>query len=55
MYNTLRTRKELVEILEDLLGDEFKSSEIVYLTDAELIQSIIDAAIYFRDQYNEIA
>jgi len=55
MYNTLPTRKELVEILEDLLGDEFDSSELVYLTEAELIHSIINTAIYFRDQWHENA
>jgi len=53
MDNNMPTRRELVEILEELLGDEFDSSELVYLNESELIHSIINTAIYFRDELNE--
>ena len=46
------TRRYLVETLENLLSDEFDSSELVYLTDDELIQRIIECAQYYQDQNN---
>jgi hypothetical protein len=46
------TRRYLVETLEGLLTDEFDSSELVYLTDEELIYQIIEAAEYYQQQYN---
>jgi hypothetical protein len=46
------TRRELVEHLEALLTDEFDSSELVYETDEQLIQRIIDAAYYYQREYN---
>jgi acyl carrier protein len=45
-------RKELVMHLEELLGDEFDSSELVYLTDEELIQTIINAAYFYQEYYH---
>lgn len=47
------TRRDIVEILENLLSDEFDSSELVYETDAQLLNRIIDCAIYYRDECNE--
>jgi len=34
-------RRELIEHLEELLSDEFDSSELVYLTKKELIKILI--------------
>ena len=45
-------RREIVEALEILLSDEFDSSELVYLTDDELIVRIINAAYYYMDNFN---
>jgi hypothetical protein len=46
------TRRYLVETLESLLTDEFDSSELVYLTDEELIYQIIQSAEYYQNEYN---
>jgi len=46
------TRRYLVETLEELLTDEFDSSELVYLTDEELIYRIISSAEWYKEQYN---
>jgi hypothetical protein len=46
-------RRYLVETLENLLSDEFDSSELVYETEAQLIERIIQAANYYRDEYHE--
>lgn len=46
-------RKYLVETLEDLLSDEFDSSELVYETEAQLIERIIQAAYYYQREVNE--
>lgn len=45
-------RRELVEALEILLTDEYDSSELVYLTDEELVERIINAAYYYMDISN---
>jgi len=45
-------RRDLVEALEILLADEYDSSELVYLTDDELIERIINAAYYYMDNFN---
>lgn len=47
-------RKELVDILKELLSDEYDASELVYLTDGELVNKIIDTAIWYRDSYNDV-
>ena len=52
MTITKITRRYLVETLETLLTDEFESSELVYLTDEELIYKIIEVAEYYQNQYN---
>lgn len=46
------TRRDLVEALEILLTDEYDSSELVYLTDDELIERIVNAAYYYMDISN---
>ena len=46
------TRKELVEHLEDLLTDEFDSSELVYETEEQLVQRIINAAYFYKDKWD---
>jgi hypothetical protein len=46
-------RRELVEALEILLSDEFDSSELVYETDNELMERIVQVAYYYMDKYNE--
>ncbi|NDG30672.1 hypothetical protein EB118_11445 [bacterium] len=48
------TRKDLVITLEDLLSDEFDSSELVYLTEEELISAIINAALFYKNEANYI-
>lgn len=47
------TRHFLVQTLENLLTDEFDSSELVYLTDEELIYRIIDVAEFYQNEYNK--
>ena len=51
--NTI-TRRYLIETLEGLLSDEFDSSELVYLTNEELIYQIINVAEYYQTQYNNL-
>jgi hypothetical protein len=46
------SRRYLVEKLEALQTDEFESSELVYLTDEELIYKIIETAEYYQNEYN---
>jgi hypothetical protein len=53
MYSTDPiTRKELVEYLEELLSDEFDSSELVYETDNQLIRRMRDAAFFYKDKWD---
>jgi hypothetical protein len=47
-------RRFLVETLEELLSDEYDSSEVVYYTDEEIILRIIEAAEYYKNEYNEL-
>ena len=46
------TRRYIVETLENLLTDQFDSSELVYLTDEELIHRIIEVAEFYKNEYN---
>jgi len=46
------SRRFLVEKLEALQTDEFDSSELVYLTDEELIYKIIETAEFYQNEYN---
>jgi|688.fasta_scaffold768196_1 hypothetical protein len=46
------SRRFLVEKLESLQTDEFDSSELVYLTDDELIYKIIETAEFYQNEYN---
>jgi hypothetical protein len=46
------SRRYLVEKLESLQTDEFDSSNLVYLTDEELIYKIIETAEYYQNEYN---
>jgi hypothetical protein len=41
-------RREVIEALEELLSDEFDSSELVYLTKKELIHVLINCAKYYK-------
>jgi hypothetical protein len=41
-------RRELIEELEELLSDEFDSSELVYLTKKELIRILISTAKFYK-------
>jgi hypothetical protein len=52
MTITKISRHYLVETLKDLLTDEFESSELVYLTDEELIYKIIEVAEFYQNEYN---
>jgi hypothetical protein len=46
------SRRDLVEALEVLLSDEFDSSELVYLTEDELISLIINSALFYKNEAN---
>lgn len=51
--NNLETgssRKQLVETLRTLLSDQFDAEEICSLTDCELMQQIIDAALWYQKE-----
>ena len=48
------SRRDLVEALEVLLSDEFDSSELVYLTEEDLIRAIMNAAIFYKEDFNRI-
>ena len=53
MYSTEPiSRRELVEFLEELLSDEFDSSELVYETDNQLIRRMRDAAFFYKDKWD---
>ena len=53
MYSTEPiSRRELIESLEDLLSDEFDSSELVYETDNQLIRRMRDAAYFYKDKWD---
>jgi hypothetical protein len=41
-------RREIIEALEELLSDEFDSSELVYMTKKELIRILINSAKYYK-------
>jgi len=43
-------RKQLIDALEDLLGDEYDANDLVRLSEGELIQQLINVAFYFKDQ-----
>jgi hypothetical protein len=43
-------RKQLINALEDLLGDEYDANDLVRLSEGELIQQVINVAYYFKDQ-----
>ncbi len=45
-------RRFLVETLENLLTDEFDSSELIYLTDDELVLRIIEAAEFYQSEWD---
>lgn len=54
MDKQMPPRKELVDILKELLSDEYDANDLVYLTDGELVNKIIDSAIWYRDSYNDV-
>jgi hypothetical protein len=43
-------RKQLIDALEDLLGDEYDANDLVRLSEVELIKQLINVAYYFKDQ-----
>jgi hypothetical protein len=45
-------RREIIEALEELLSDEFDSSELVYMTKKELIRILINSAKYYKYEDN---
>jgi hypothetical protein len=48
------TRRFLVEKLEELLTDEFDSSELVYETDEELFNRILQVVQYYKQRYEQL-
>lgn len=53
MDKQMPPRKELVDILKELLSDEYDANDLVHLTDGELVNRIIDSAIWYRDSFND--
>ena len=47
------TRRYLVNKLRSLLTDEYEPSELVYCTDDELVQKIIEVAEYYQQEFND--
>lgn len=47
---TVLSRKQLVDTLRNLLTDQFDADEICSLTDCELMQKIIDAAVWYQNE-----
>lgn len=43
-------RKYLIDMLEILLEDEFIALELVYLTDDEIVDMIINCAFYYKER-----
>lgn len=52
IQKTTISRRYLVETLENLMSDEFDSSELVYDTDEQLIQRIIECAEFYQREAN---
>lgn len=46
------SREYLIETLRNLLSDEYNAEDLVALTNAELVQKIIDCAEYYQNEYN---
>ena len=46
------TRRELIEALQELQSDEYNAEDLVFLTDGQIMQKIIDAAFYYMGEYN---
>lgn len=42
------TRKQIIENLRQLASDEFDAEEYVSLSDAELVNAVIDIAWYYK-------
>ncbi len=45
-------REHLVDMLEVLLGDEYNASNIVRLSEDEIVDMIINLAFYYKDKAN---
>jgi hypothetical protein len=43
-------RKQLIDALEDLLGDEYDANDLVRLSEAELITMLVNVAFYWKSQ-----
>lgn len=47
-------REKLIEALKELLSDEYLAEDLVHLSKKELVQKIIDAALYYQERYNSV-
>jgi cytochrome P450 len=45
-------REHLVDMLEVLLADEYNASNIVRLSEDEIVDMIINLAFYYKDKAN---
>lgn len=47
-------REKLIEALKELLSDEYLAEDLVHLSKKELVQKIIDVALYYQERYNSV-
>lgn len=47
-------REKLIEALKELLSDEYLAEDLVHLSKKELVQKLIDVALYYQERYNSV-
>ena len=47
-------REKLIEALKELLSDEYDAEDLVHLSKNELVQKLIDVALYYQERYNSV-
>jgi hypothetical protein len=47
-------REKLIEALKELLSDEYDAEDLVHLSKKELVQKLIDVALYYQERYNSV-
>ena len=46
-------RKKLVKILKELLSDEYDSEEVASMNKSQIVQAIIDCALFYKYYDND--
>lgn len=46
-------RKQLIDALEDLLGDEYDANDLVRLDESELVTMLVNVTFYWKSQSEE--